>query len=271
MAINLTFHTTHSFSYPVGAQVPPETAPTGLTVCRVFNDPSLAFLTQSTNDDDLVFVSLADGNEYLRHVTPPGRETISGLAYNRFADRIWCSLSTTTPDEVIAIDPDTGNEVAAQTWSANIHVSVPQGLGCNGLFFTRCYSEWIELRTMGGIFIADKRYPGRIIRGLTAAHAGWCYVDNQTDELVVIGPFGNEAAIAPAPGAAGGCNAIAFDDITDHRAAPQVWLENGTIGAVGTINHPDTPWNPTPWLGRHRIYIANNVDEIVYAGYLTAN
>lgn len=271
MAINLTFHTTHSFGYPVAAQAQAQISATGLTVCQLFSDPQLAFLTQSQFDDELVIVSLVDGSEQMRYVTPPGRATISGLAYNKFGYRIWCSFATVTPDEVIAIDPDTGAEVAAQLWSANQNMVNPQGLGCNGLFFTRCYGEWIELRTIGGLFIADRQYPGRDIKGLTAAHVGWCHVDNLTNELVVLGPFGNEAAIAPAPGAAGGCHAIAFDDITDHQSAPQVWLEHGTIGAVGTINHPDTPWNPPPWLGRHRIYIANNVDGIIYAGYLTAN
>ena len=50
---------------------------------------------------------------------------------------------------------------------------------------------------------------------------------------------------------------------------PQVWGPNGTVGDPGTIYDPDTPWNPVPWGGRHRLYVANEADQMIYAGYLT--
>lgn len=264
---NLRFETTWTIPYPV------TTAGTGtaLTLCRRNNDPYLAFLTQTAWDDEVVYMAFM-GQENHRQVTPLGQEVISGMAYDPFRRVIWCCQTANGNEHtIIAFDPDDGlltNNVAA-TVSASL--PVPKGLGCNGFFFVRGGGPTIELWTTNGFLIGSRNYAGRGVAGLSASPWSYSFVDEYNDEIVVIGPLGNELAVSSGVGTAGGMSAIAFDYVTLHEMDdhPQVWLPDGTIGAVGTINHPDTPWNPAPWGGRHRLYIANETDQQIYAGYLT--
>ena len=112
---------------------------------------------------------------------------------------------------------------------------------------------------------ADRRNVFDIpLLGTRVAEAvGWARKDRETARLAV-GLFGASTGA--------GMQAIAFDYIGYRQMdqIPQVWTEEGTIGDPGTIYHPDTAWDPTPWGGRHRIYIANESDQTIYAGYLTA-
>ncbi len=84
-------------------------------------------------------------------------------------------------------------------------------------------------------------------------------------EIIVADPFGNERQVCPAPGPAGGMEAIAFDYVVDHRQMPQV-IPPSDGSAPGDAS---IPWSPEPWLMRHRIYVANAADQTIYAGYLT--
>ncbi|MEM7193429.1 MAG: hypothetical protein AAF402_00675 [Pseudomonadota bacterium] len=265
----LQWESTHEFAFPVSSGNPPNMVATALTVCELSGDPALAFLTQGGGSDEVAYLSLADGDEYTRHVTPAGRDTISGMGYNPFTKHIWCSYRTNTPDLLTAFDPLTGLETGIRNLAPDPHMSLPDGLACNGLFFARSNSQWIELRTMTGFKLGEREYAGRSIRGVSASPWSYTFVDKNNDELVVIGPYGNEIAVSNLPGTASGVEAVAFDNIVDHAHAPQVWLDDGKIGDVNTIHHPDTPWNPVPWGGRHRIYVANNLDQMIYAGYLT--
>ena len=262
----LNFEQTNSAPYPVAD------AGVGgaITVCLAFNDPMVAFLTQTPNDDEVVYLSLGLDNEYRRHVTPAGRVVISGMGYNPITRKIWCSSTTTQMDEVFSFDPETGLEIAALNLAADSPTTYSHGLGTNGFMFVRSAGNLLELRTMGGFKIGEKNFSGRQIRGATASPFSWTFGDANTDEIVVVGAFGNELATATAPGASGGLMAIAYDYVTDHSAMPQIIPPDGIIGPPGSNTHPDTPWNPAPWAGRHRLYIANETDQMIYAGYLTA-
>lgn len=262
----LSFVETHRYAYPVTTAG----SGTALTVCRKSGDPYLAFVTQTGQDDEVVYLSLGFDFEYSRHVTPPGREVITGMGFNPFTGMIWCGNTTSDRDEVFAFDPVTGLEVSMRDLSADTTIGGPHGFATNGLFFTRAGGQTMELRLMNGTKIGEKNFTGRTINGITASPLSWTFIDTAAHEVVVIGPFGNELATAPLPGAAGGLAAIAYDTISDLDSHPQVWLEPGVIGAPGTIHHPDTPWTPTPWMGRHRLYIANEDDQTIYAGFLTA-
>lgn len=130
-----------------------------------------------------------------------------------------------------------------------------------------------ELWGTNGLLLGTREYPGRGITGVSASPWSHCFCDEYKDEIVVIGPLGNEIAVSSGIGAADGREALAFDyvDYIHMDDIPQVWGPNGTVGAVGTIQHPDTPWSPVPWGGRHRLYVANEIDQTIYAGYLTQN
>lgn len=270
MPVTLSFHETHRYNFPVW----PTGGDTALTVCRVGGDPMLAFLTQSQQDDEVVYLSLGFDHEIFRHVTPPGRHFVTGMGFNRLTNKIWCGSSTNQRYEIFSFDPATGQEVFDLT-IANSNLNLPGGFATNGLFFVQSDGSRIELRTMGGVKLGQRVYAGRSIRGITESPGSWTFIDQLANEIVIIGPLGGIIATAPAPGTAAGGGlgvgpqSIAFDTISDMQYHPQVWLEPGIIGDPGTIHHPDTPWDPEPWPYRHRLYVANQTDRIIYAGYLT--
>ena len=274
----LSFHETHRYVYPDT----PSGANTALTVCEIGNDPALAFLTQSAFADEITYLHLGVDETIAESSPPAGRQVISGMAYNPISKTIWCSSATNADaGEVFAFVPATSQEVLSVDVTAGSNLAFPAGCATNGLLLVRGYREILELRTMSGVKIAEKTYPGRRIYGVSASPWSWVFGDLGSNEIVVIDPFGRIVATAPAPGSAtppstadgpipaAGLQAIAFDYVSNLDAHPQVWLDGGTIGDPGTIHHPDTPWNPTPWGFRHRLYVANQTDQIIYAGYLT--
>jgi hypothetical protein len=266
MPISLRFETTWSFAYPVTTTG----YGSGLTMCLRFGDPCLAFLTQVAFDDEVVYLG-ALGVEKHRHASPVGHQTISDMAYDPFRQVIWCSQSTQDPGTIIAFDPETGLLTNSRAAALSPNMFDPQALACNGFFFVRGGASTLELWGTGGLLLGTRDYPGRIITGLSASPWSYSFVDRNNHEIVVIGPLGAELATSPGVGASGGMQAIAFDyvNLREMEHQPQVWLPGGIIGDPGTIYHPDTPWNPEPWGGRHRLYIANETDQTVYAGYLT--
>ena len=261
----LNFIETHRYAYPVTT----DGTGTALTTCLYSGDPMLAFLTQTRYEDEVVYLALGFDYEYTRHDTPPGRDIISGMGYNPNSREIWCGSTTSDSGLVFAFDPTTGLETQSLDLTADTSFSSPQGFATNGLLFTRSKGANIELRLMNGTKLAERSFPGRIINGISASPFSWTFVDSSTNEIVVIGPFGNEIATAATPGTNGGSSAIAFNTVANVANDPQVWLEPGIIGDPGTIHHPDTPWSPSPWMGRHRLYVANDTDQIIYAGYLS--
>lgn len=263
----LNFIQTHQYNYPVSTTG----TGTALTVAKKSGDPYLVFLTQTGYDDEFVYLSLGCDVEIARHATPTDRETVGGMGYSRFNNRIYCCQGTSNAGELFAIDPTTEAEV----WSTTItdmasNYSAGHGLATNGLFLALSYGNTLELRTMGGFKLGEKEYTGRSIKGISKSPASWSFVDPVADEIVVIGPMGNEIATCPAPGSSGGAAAIAFNEFHAGDNEPQQWVcPAGTVDLTpGSIHNPDTPWDPAPWIDRHRIYVANEIDQVIYAGYL---
>ncbi|HED31432.1 MAG TPA: hypothetical protein ENN50_07100 [Prosthecochloris aestuarii] len=60
---------------------------------------------------------------------------------------------------------------------------------------------------------------------------------------------------------------MAFDNIRDFSRISQLPLQEGETPEENTPYHPDTPY-PEPWQLRHRVYLANQKDQTIYAGYL---
>ncbi|MEQ9814907.1 MAG: hypothetical protein RLO50_19175 [Azospirillaceae bacterium] len=268
--IALSFVETHRYAYPV------TTTGTGtaLTVAKKSGDPYLVFLTQESFDDQVVYLGLGCDVEIDRHATPPGRQTTTGLGYDLIGRRIFGAQTTSNANIVYAFDPTTEAEVLALDLSASTDPGFqPTGLATNGLFLLRTDGQEIELRTMGGFKLAQKSFPGRSIKGITSSPWSWTFVDGATDEIVVINPLGTEIASAPAPGSAGGCGAVAYNHFHAGENEPQQWIcPLGTVDTIpGSIHNPDTPWDPEPWSGRHRLFVANDIDQIIYAGYLSVN
>ena len=272
--INLRFVETHRYNFPVSTTG----TGVGLTVARVSGDPCLVFLTQTAHDDEFVYLRLTCDEEIKRHTTPPGRLTVGGMAYDRFTDKIWCSQATSSVGQLFAIDPNSELEVDSIDVSADVPPWSGHGLATNGLFMVLTHSSKMDLRMMNGAKVAEKNFPGRRISGVTKSPLSWAFVDVDHDEIVIIDPFGNEVAKATTHWKSihsitkRGAQAIAFNEFISGEHEPQQWICPG--GLIDTdpdsVHNPATPWNPEPWSGRHRIYIANQIDQVIYAGYLTA-
>ena len=264
---NLRFETTWSYPYPIATAG----AGTAITICLRDNDSYLAFLTQTPAADDVLYLRTFDGSEAYRHPSPLGYDTIGGMAYDPFRRLIWAVQGTNDLETILAFVPETGLLSTTRVAALSPNITAPQGLACNGFFFVRGGGPTAELWSTGGIFLGARDYQGRGISGLSASPWSWCFCDKYKDQIVVVGPLGTEIAVSSGVGAAGGMEGLAFDYIgfpyMDH--IPQVWGPNGTVGDPGTIYDPDTPWNPPPWGGRHRLYVANEIDQTIYAGYLT--
>jgi len=266
-ATNLRFETTWSYPYPITTNG----AGTGITVCLRGGDPYLAFLTQTAFSDEVLYLFTFEGQEAYRHASPVGYDTITDMAYDPFRRVIWCCQATNAPEIILAFDPDTGLLTDTRVATLSPNMGSPQGLACNGFFFVRGGGSTAELWSTSGLLLGTREYPGRGITGLSASPWSYCFCDKFRDEIVVIGPLGNEIAISSGIGASAGMEALAFDYVgfAHMEDIPQVWGPNGTVGDPGTIYDPNTPWNPVPWGGRHRLYVANEIDQMIYAGYLT--
>ena len=275
---NLEFVTTHTYAYPPHEPRDP-LGQTAMTMCKRNGDPCLAFLTQTGYEDEVVYLQFFEDTEIHRHDTPVDWEVIAGMGYNPLTRKIWCGNVTNDKHKVMSFDPNTGLEVTSQDLSADDTLIVgADGFGTNGFVYTRTGANRIELRSMNGMLMGSKEYTSGL-RGITHSPWSWIAVNNYEHKMSVLNLFGDVIAecdgvgVDPstlAPGEdAGGMMAIAYDYVTDVDTAPQEWLPGGVLGAPGTINHPDTPWNPVPWVRRHRIYVANNSDRTIYAGYFT--
>ncbi len=262
-ATQLQFHQVGSYPYPYA------TTGTGsaLTVCRRNNDPYLAFLTQTSYEDEIVFLylHLTVAQEAARIATPLDQDVISGMSYAIFRNTIWAVQSTQNQDTIIGIDPDTGNH----TDTITIPPRSGAALAYNGILFIRSDGNVLEAISNSGIVIGSVNVPlGSSIQGLTAAP--WSYVASDTvqNRLMVLNVFGNVIAkCSTPPGPAGGITAVAYDNIADYDQVSQLPTETGAWGAPGTPYHPDTLWNPAPWMMRHNIYLANELDQTIYFGY----
>lgn len=268
MPVQLQFEQVGSYPYPVATAG----TGTGLTACLRNNDPALAFVTQTPYEDEIVFMHLHLSRyvEVARFPTPPDHWTITGLAYQRLTNRLWAVQSSGTPveqgDNLIALDPDTGAIVATLA----VPLAHGQALAFNGLQWLRSDGQTLDLINLAGAVVASIAVPvGSTVTGLSAGP--WSYVvgDGAGHRLVVLDLFGRVVAECPTPpGSAGGIQAVAYDTVLDYEHISQLPTDTGAPGPVGSPYHPDTPWSPQPWIGRHNIYIANEVDQTIYFGYL---
>lgn len=275
--INLNFQVTHTYDYPPHEPRDP-LGQTAMTVCKRFGDPALAFLTQTGYEDEVVYLSLVEDVESARHDTPVNRDVVAGMGYNPITQKIWCGSVTSNASEVFAFDPDTGLEVSSQDLSADDSLlGGADGFGTNGFIYTRARWGKVELRAMNGTKLGEKTFTDGIT-GISHSPWSWLAVKKNEHKVIVINMFGDVIADCDGLGSAPvtipfasneGMQAVAYDYVSDQNSAPQVWLPGGMIGDPGTIHHPDTPWDPEPWLFRHRIYVANNTDRTIYAGYFT--
>lgn len=245
---------------------------TALTACRRFNDPALAFLTQTGYEDEVVFMHLhlATYVEAGRFTTPASEWRVTGLAYEAADNKLWAVQGSASPndrgDVLIALDADTG----ALVDTINVPIADGKALAFNGLNWVRSDGSTLELINSAGTVLSTINVPiGSSCTGLSAAP--WSYVagDNPGNRIVVLNRFGRLIGECTAPpGTPNGIQAIAYDDILDYDHVSQLPTGNGAPGTLGTLYHPDTPWNPVPWRARHNIYIANELDQTIYFGYL---
>lgn len=239
----------------------------GLTVARVSGDPMVLYLNQTSYSDPISYLSLALDHEYKQPQTPPGMDTISGLAFDPNREIVYTSSGTTDEELIGAFDPITDQQVGEVRVGISQELKgygSPAAMGTNGAFLIRAGRETVEMRGMFGALLSQKQYPGRHITGASGAYFGWVLADRNAHQILVLDPFGNITAEVPAPGPAGGLGAVAFDYVVNHNRMPQV-IPPSDGSAPGK---PDERWDPEPWLMRHRIYVANSNDETIYAGYI---
>ncbi len=267
----LRFEVTNTAPYPVTVSNQADGTGAAITVCALEGDPFVAFLAQTPQDDEIVYLSLGLDTELKRDVTPSGRPTVIGMGYHEPSERIWCASNGAQQSEVFALDPLTGLETDSMDWSNYPDPQWIEGFGVANNFFLRSDRDKLEMFTMNGFRLGERTYPGKFIQGVSSSPASWTFVDRNASEIVVIGPFGNIVATAPAPGNPAGAAAIAYDSISQRSNMPQIIPPQGILGPVGSPMHPDTPWDPTPWLFRHRLYYVDAADQMIYGGYLTAD
>jgi hypothetical protein len=276
MVVTLNFEQVGEYPYPpVNDPNPTLGSGAAMTACKLSGDPMLAFLVQTGNDDEIVFLNLHLSvlNEQHRIVTPSNREVITGLCYQKSSGLLWAGEQHSVDGngvehglEFFSIDPVSGNEVS--------QIAVPpedaDGLAFNGLHFVRASGNTLEAIAQNGTVLGARQHTGKNYRGISVAYWSYVAADETGSRLAVLNPFGIEIAECNSvPGTAGGMEAVAYDNIHDFDHIAQLPTENGAIGDPGTLFHPDTPWNPVPWTGRrHNIYIANQTDQIIYYGYL---
>ena len=263
----LQFYQIGSYPYPY--------ATTGegsaLTVCKRFNDPALAFLTQTSYEDDIVFMHLhlSVYVEAGRFSSPTDHGRITGMCYEKQDNKIWAVQGSGVPsqqgDKLIALDADTGNLVQ----TINIPLDDGEALAFNGLQFVRSNGSTLDLINQAGNVLASRNVDiGSSCQGISASP--WSYVASYTggNRLVILNPFAQVIAecVAP-PGSPNGIQAVAFDNILDFDHISQLPTDNGAVGAQGTPYHPDTPWDPEPYKFRHNVYLANEIDQTIYFGY----
>lgn len=264
----LNFYVAGTIPYPVTTTG----IGTGMTVGRASNDPHLFFVTQTSFSDPVVVMHLDTGTEILRYDTPPGRDTVGGLAYDWFSDSIWATQGTTHGSTMFEFDPATGVELNA--------VAVPHaegnGLAFNGVNLLRADvsallgapNTDLDMLSQAGAVVNSGTLTGSRMEGLSIAPLSYLGSDTNNNTVWITTLWFNTYASFTPPGTSSATRAVAYDNIRDYDYISQLPTENGAVGDPGTPYHPDTAWDPAPWGGRHRIYLANEAEQTIYFGYL---
>ncbi|NEX13891.1 MAG: hypothetical protein C1941_04215 [Prosthecochloris sp.] len=254
----LHFFKTGSYPFPYKTRG----SDTALTVSYHKGEPSLAFLTQTGHEADIVFLRLYRQNpeETGRFSSPKNYWRISGMAYDRAQNRLWATEGSGSPhehaDSIIGIDADSGAHVD----TIIVPFSDSHALAFNGQYFLRSDGSALEMIDRAGNILATLHVPiGSNCRGLSSAP--WTYIasDTLSNKLVILSLFGQVVAECDAPpGEPGGIEAVAFDGIQDYTTLSQ-FPESSVDPAI--------PWSPDPWNFRHTVYLANQKDQTIYFGY----
>ena len=122
------------------------------------------------------------------------------MAFDKTSGKIICGLGTTNAyTEIFVFDPATGLKTAMQDLAADTTLTSPQSTAVKAGTCMRASIRTLESRTRTGTLFGTRDYPNGNIRGITASPLIWTFVDQNTDEIVVIGSFGNEIATTPTP------------------------------------------------------------------------
>lgn len=277
MSQHLNFHVTFTRPFPVATTG----IGTALTVARFGRHPCLIFLTQTAHADEVVYLKTCDGSELFRHSSPVNRNTIVSMHSDPISDEVWCASATSNFYEVFAFQIRSGLETQAfrvQGVSAvTPAVARGPGIAMDGINLYRCgqgaSSGLVEGFHKNGNLFTSFDMAGFGANDMCAAPQGWAYYYSESQQVRIWDKFGQELAFAELPGLPQTSSgqptngAIAFDLISPMRDEPQVWA-GCAPGPVGTANHPATRWNPPPFTRRHKLYFANEREQVIYGGYL---
>jgi len=285
-AANVLFHTLGQFPYPYSTTG----RMTALTMVKYQGDPFLAFLTQTSFEDDIVYMHPDTGQVMRSFSSGNDNQVITGMAYDRIEDGLWVSKGQGqfgTPQVVRLLDHDANilreltqpepNCVGIAVHGNYLAVSA-QNTGNPSVAGNTLYL----LNKQSGSVIQSSDIPnGNFASGLSEFYGHLIVGDSEAHKVFVLHPTnGIAAALQNAPGTpavpnnifANGLQAIAADNVRDLDHLPQ-FLEcaNGADSQAWQdgLCDPTLPWNPEPWGARNRIYIANETDQMIYVGYLT--
>jgi len=264
----LQFYQSGSYPYPIATTG----SGTGMTVCIYQTEPALAVLTQTGYEDEIVYLALnrALPFERGRVAVQSPEERISGLCYDRQSHLLWACQTDITPDNrshlLVALNPETGQRVD----TINVPQADGRALAWNGLAFVRSVGSQLELINSNGTVIATRQLNfGEGCRGISASPWSFVATYGETRPLVVINFFAQVIGeCANVPGTAGGIDAVAFDNLSSPDVLAQVPSDDGSFAPIGSEHDPEVPWDPSPWKFRHRIYVANESDQVIRFGYL---
>lgn len=278
MSQHLNFHVTFTRPFPVATTG----VGTALTVARFGRHPCLIFLTQTSYADEIVYLKTCDGSELFRHNTPANRNTIVSMHYDPIGDEVWCASATNDFAEVFSFQIRSGLELRSFSVGGvsalSVGNSMGPGIATDGVNLYRCgqgvgSTGLVEGFHKNGTLFTSFVQQGAAANDMCAAPQGWGYYFRESQQVRIWDKFGQELAFAELPGLPQTSSgpptngAIAFDLISPMRDEPQVWA-GCAPGPVGTANHPATRWNPPPFTRRHKLYFANEREQVIYGGYL---
>lgn len=273
-AANVLFHILGQFPYPYSTTG----LTTALTMIEYQGDPFLAFLTQTSDEDDIVYLHPETGQVMRSISSGVENSVITGMAFDAMEEGICVSKGQgqSSPQMIRLIDHDANiireisqpepNCVGIAVHGSYLAVSAINALadplqGANTLYL---------LNKQSGAVIQSSDIPnGNFASGLTEFLGHLIVADSDVHKVFVLHPANGIAAVLEnAPGTpndpnnplANGIQAIAADNVRNlehmpqplecaHGADSQAW-QNG-------LCDPNLAWNPQPWGARNRLYIAN--------------